>query len=80
MMTANTLDHELSREPFLPFRLHLSDGRTADVQNPGLSFIARLALYLARTDRPNSRISDDFHVISLRHIVSIEMVETAPQV
>ncbi len=76
-MTAEAIDLELSREPFVPLRLHLTDGSSIDVQNPGLAFIARLALYVARTDRPHSRIVDDFRLISLRHIVRLELLEPA---
>jgi len=48
-----------------------------DIQNPGLAFIARLAVYVARTDRPHSRIMDDFRLVSLNHIVSVELLEPA---
>ena len=57
--------------------VHLSDGSTVDVHNPGLAFIARMALYVARTDRPHSRIMDDFRLVSLRHVVSLELLEPA---
>lgn len=73
-MTAEAIDRELSCEPFVPIRLHLSDGDSVEIHNPGLAFIARMALYVARTDRPHSRIMDDFRLISLRHIVSIELL------
>jgi hypothetical protein len=76
-MTAEALDQELSRDPFVPIRLHLSNGQTVDVTNPGLAFIARMALYVARTDRPESRIMDDFRMISLRHIAQLELVDPA---
>ena len=76
-MLPEAIDRELSREPFVPVRLHLSDGSSVDVQNPGLTLIAHGALYVARTDRPHSRIMDDFRLISLRHIVRIELLEPA---
>ncbi|HWL93066.1 MAG TPA: hypothetical protein VNT79_06000 [Phycisphaerae bacterium] len=74
-MHPEAIDRELSREPFVPVRLYLSDGTTADIHNPGLAFIARMALYLARTDRPHTRIMDDFRLISLRHIVRLELLD-----
>ena len=76
-MTAEAIDQELSREPFVPLRLRLSDGSIVDIHNPGLSFIAHMALYVARTDRPNSRIMDDFRLISISHILSLELLEPA---
>lgn len=76
-MTAEALDRELNREPFVPVRLHLSNGQAVDIHNPGLTFIARMSLYVARTDRPNSRIMDDVQLISLRHIARVELLEPA---
>ena len=70
---------ELEREPFIPIRLNLTDGTKVDIDNPGLSFVNNLALYLARTDRPNSRLAADFRLISLRHIVSVEQIEPGPR-
>lgn len=74
-MNPEALLSELEREPFVPIRLNLSDGTKVEIENPGLSFINNLALYLARTDRPNSRLAADFRLISLRHIVSVEQIE-----
>lgn len=71
-MMPDALNAELSRDPFIPLRLYLSDGRTVVIPNPGLCFINRGALYVARIDRPNSRLADDLDVVSLRHVVSIE--------
>ncbi len=68
---------ELDRDPFIPLRLHVSDGTTADIRNPGLAIISRLALYVFRIDRPRSSLAEDHHVISLRHIVSVELLEPA---
>jgi hypothetical protein len=57
-MNPETLAAELNRDPFIPLRIHLSDGRTVDVRNPGLSFIARLALY-AFNGRPREALAED---------------------
>ena len=74
-MLPEAIDRELTREPFIPVRLHLSDGTALDVSNPRLTFIAHGALYIARTDRPHSRIMDDCQLVSLRHIVRVELLE-----
>jgi hypothetical protein len=70
-MNPDVLASELNRDPFIPLRIHMADGRTIDIQNPGLCFIARLALYAFRA-RPNDALAGDVQVISLRHIVSVE--------
>ena len=75
-MNPRTLAAELNRDPFLPLRLSLSDGRTVIIQNPGLCFIAQLALYVFNA-QPHDALAEDVQVISLRHIVSVETLAPA---
>ena len=73
-MLPAALDHELSRDPFVPLRVHLSDGHSYVIWNPGLCLITRGALYIARVDRPKSRLADDMDVVDVRHITRIEQL------
>jgi hypothetical protein len=75
-MNPETLAQELNRDPFMPLRLRLSDGRTIDIQNPGVSFIARLALYAFRA-KPHHTLAEDVEIISLRNIDSVETIAPA---
>ena len=68
---------ELDREPFVPVRIHVSDGHTYTIRNPNLCLIRRGAIYIARTDRPNTRLVDDMDVVDVRHITRIEQVVEA---
>jgi hypothetical protein len=70
-MNPETLAKEFERDPFIPLRIHLADGRHVDVLNPGLCFIARLSLYVF-AGRPRRLLAEDVQVISLRGIVSVE--------
>ena len=72
-MNPEVLAQGLEREPFIPLRLHLADGRQVDILNPGLCFIARLALYVFAA-QPHRALAEDVQVISLRGIVSVETV------
>lgn len=75
-MNPDVLAAELNRDPFIPLRIHLAGGRTLEISNPGLCFIARLGLYAFRA-KPNDALAEDVQVISLRHIVSVETVSPA---
>jgi hypothetical protein len=75
-MNPVALAAELDREPFIPLRLHLADGRTLDVNHPGLCHIAHLALYLFRVKKPASVLAQDVEMIALRNIVSVETGES----
>ena len=70
-MNPESLAQELDRDPFIPLRIHLADGRSIDIRNPGLCFIARLTLYIFAA-KPHKALAEDVQVISLRGIVSVE--------
>ncbi len=70
-MNPETLAQELNRDPFIPLRIHLADGRNIEIKNPGLCFIARLSLYVFDA-RPHNARAEDVRLISLRGIVSVE--------
>jgi hypothetical protein len=72
-MNPETLAQELNRDPFIPLRIHLADGRSMEIRNPGLCFIARLSLYIFSA-QPHNALAEDVHVISLRGIISVETV------
>jgi hypothetical protein len=74
-MLSAALDSELTREPFTPLRIYVSDGHSYLIRNPNLCLITRGALYIARVDRPASRLADDMDVVDVRHITRIEQVE-----
>ena len=78
-MLPEALNEKLSREPFGALRLYLSDGRTYIIHNPGPCWINRGSMYIARTDRPHSRLMDDVDLILLRHIVRIEQINGESQ-
>src|SRR5438477_7777886 len=77
-MTPQAIDQELTRDPFVPIRLFVSDGHSYEVRNPGLCLIVRGTLYIARTDRP-SRVSDDMDVIDSSHVTRIEQLDEPVQ-
>jgi hypothetical protein len=74
-MTPLAIDEELTREPFVPVRFYVSDGHGYLVRNPGLCTIMRGTLYIARVDRPQSRLLDDMDALDCAHVTRIEQVD-----
>jgi hypothetical protein len=68
----------LRRQPFQPFRLTLSDGRTYDVQHPELAMVGRstVAIGLMRPGDPEP-VYDRLVTVSLLHIMQVEPFESA---
>jgi hypothetical protein len=80
-MHPDALVKQLERDPFVPFRLHLTDGRTLEVFNPGLAYVTGTSLYVfepLRRDSEGTVIANpEPRMISLRHIVSLEPITAA---
>ena len=68
----------LRKQPFIPFRLFLSDATTYDVRHPDLVLLTRSTLILGTAEKMNSGIADDYVYISLLHIVRIELLHDQP--
>ena len=69
----------LKDAPFRPFRIHLSDGRALEVRHPELVLVSRRTAYIffPSPHRPPPAF-DDYQVVALRQIASLEPVETSP--
>jgi hypothetical protein len=66
MIDPGSLQEMKDLEPFRPFRIHLSDGRSYDVDNPDLFVVMESQLFLAfpRSNR--------WTFISFQNITSVE--------
>ena len=67
----------LRRQPFRPFRLTLTDGRTYDVMHPDLAMVGRswVQVGLARPGDPEN-IAERLISVSLLDIMQIEPLES----
>ena len=68
MIDPATIQELLDKEPFEPFRIHLSDGRRYDITNPNLVVVMESQLFVAF---PNS---NRWTFISFRNITSVDDV------
>jgi hypothetical protein len=64
----------LEREPFLPFRLHLSGGTSYEVRNPDLVDVRESVVELRRLDSASPTGSSWHCTLSLRHVVWVELL------
>jgi hypothetical protein len=69
-MRQNDIDELLRRDPFLPFRIFLSDGNQFDVTQPHTVIAGKLQLFILLRD-------DRWKLIPLRHIASVETLQAA---
>jgi hypothetical protein len=62
--------------PFKPFRIHTSDGKTYDITNHDMMFIKRNGVEIA-LDLDANAVAERFAKIALLHITALE--DLAPQ-
>jgi hypothetical protein len=72
--------HELARrQPFRPFRLHLSTGATHDIRHPDLIMVGRRSAVIGVTNQPERTVYDRTFIVDLLHVVGAEEMETTPR-
>jgi hypothetical protein len=70
-MFARDLLRRLEDRPFRPFRIHLADGNSVDVQHPEMVIVSRTSAVLptAWTQEEDGRqLADDWRTIILMHM------------
>jgi hypothetical protein len=73
-MRQEDLGDLLRRQPFLPLRLHITNGVVFEIRHPDMARVGRSSLTLALPPEP---LEERFAVISLLHIVWIEFSDQA---
>jgi hypothetical protein len=74
-MRPDDLRPYLERQPFQPFRLHLSSGAFFDIRHPQMVHIARSTLTVGFPLEGNLQ---RFAVVALVHVVWLEILLSAP--
>lgn len=66
------------KQPFEPFRITLTDGRTYDVHHPKLAMVGRTSVAIGQMrPRETEPIFDRMVTVSLLHIMQVEPIATA---
>ncbi len=74
-MSAQDLLELLRKRPFIPFRIHATDGKTFDVRHPDQALVLRTRVILPLGAGPGD-VPDRSEHLALVHIVRLE--ELAP--
>jgi hypothetical protein len=77
-MKAEEIRKELRNQPFRPLRIYLSDGKTYDVKHPEMAFLTRSSIHVGIESKLGSGVADDYDLVSLLHVVRIELLNNQP--
>lgn len=76
-MSADDMKRLLERSPFVPFRIHLSNGQTIDVRHPDFVWVFKSRLEVAVPSSDDASIMDHAEHVSLLHIARVEELPVA---
>ncbi len=71
MITVTELRERMQENPFKPFRVHTSDGKTYDIANHDMMFIKRNGVEIA-LDLDANAVAERFAKVALLHITALE--------
>ena len=75
-MRPNDIRDFLRREPFHPFRITLTDGRTYDVRHPEMAMVGRSTVAIGLSaNGDDETIYDRLVTVDLLHIMQAEPVD-----
>ncbi|HUY36276.1 MAG TPA: hypothetical protein VMV69_26295 [Pirellulales bacterium] len=77
-MRAEELTELLRTQPFVPLRIHLSDGQTYDVRHPDLVLVLRQRVDIGLKPDPATGVLERVEHCSLLHVVRVEELPPAP--
>lgn len=79
MIHSESLRDELRRQPFVPLRIHLTDGKTYDLRHPEMAMVTAREVYVGREETaPGSGIAKGCDLVALVHVVRVDQVPLAP--
>ena len=68
----------LNAQPFVPFRMHLTDGKSYDIQHPEFVWVFPTRLEIAKPQPGGeTHAMEDSDFVGLLHIVRIEPIKQA---
>ncbi len=76
MITVTELRERMQENPFRPFRIHTSDGKSYDITNHDMMFVKRNGVEIA-LDLDSDSVAMRFAKCALLHITTIEDLATA---
>lgn len=77
-MNPEELKRALQTKPFVPFRVHTSDGKSLDVPHPEFALLSRRLLFVGEAvDDPTQDIPDRVNSVSMLHVVRLEPLVAA---
>ena len=73
-MTLQTFRDLLKKQPFKPFRIVMSSGKSYEIRHPEMAWLTRTDI-LVGIGELDEEVPSEYHTCSLLHVTSIEPVD-----
>ena len=73
-MRSTEIAAQLTQRPFLPFRMHLSDGSHYDVRHPEMLLVSQRSLALTTFSRPDAKMPKRIVLCDPMHVTRLEQI------
>jgi len=77
-MRPEDIEAMIKAKPFVPFRIHLSNGQSVDISHPETLMLSRSRMEHGTPHREGSLIVDKVNYYAYVHMVRIELLESKP--
>jgi hypothetical protein len=77
-VTAEDVQQEIDRRPFVPLRLHLASGRVIEIPYEGSAWVRRNTLLVLERLSPTTSAIGGYDVIALSLIERIQQINGSP--
>jgi hypothetical protein len=77
-MRAEEFSEILWQRPFVPLRIHLTDGTTYEIRHPEMIIVSRSRIDIGIPAEPSKRIAERIDHFSLLHVVRVEELSGTP--
>jgi hypothetical protein len=74
-MTYEDLEPEVTKSPFMPFRLHLVSGKTFDVLYAHAATLLSQTLLVLRNPKADARAAEGYDLIAYSNIERVEQLD-----
>ena len=79
-MPPEDLRAALMAQPFVPFRIHLTDGTTYDIKHRDFVMVGKRSMLVGMSHNADDPFYDQYETVALIHVVRLEPLAAKAQV
>jgi hypothetical protein len=73
-MRPSDIQAQLRQRPFVPLRLHFTDGSTCDIRHPEMAMVSQTVISVGVYDHPESELPARIILMDPLHVVRLEPI------